>query len=310
LNEDSVQKNIVLDTSTDAGRNLLTQVLPDAATQSRFFLASLYRTHYDMVNDHWKDWAALDFDGRSERVPILTKLFHHPRTLGGMRPMTELDRLVLRAWSVADFADMDKDAVVQLLQHPVAMFLSEIARAAGKYGPLDKTEMVVAAITHCFCRLLQDPFPFEDTTNAFNAPHSRLFEQSPPENQPKEIPAKIVAYVCRDIGGNKKNDQIKKQQPILWELLNQSKEFLCTLSGTSEIDQCFIWLFRHSHDFEHCMLKFLDMLMCIWTEVLIAGHSAGSTLSFLDHDIFVKHKSAGMLKCCKKVVQECRRHCV
>jgi hypothetical protein len=40
------------------------------------------------------------------------------------------------------------------------ILLLEIARTAGKYEPevqIDKTELVVAAITHAFCRLVQDP---------------------------------------------------------------------------------------------------------------------------------------------------------
>ena len=302
-------RNIVLDTNSHSGRNLLMRVMPDEATKHRFFLASLYRSHRGMLQDYWKEWAALDFKARAMRDTILTKLFHRPRTLGGMRPLTGLDQLVLRAWSKTDFADTHKDDVVQILQHPIAMLLLEIARKAGKDKlpeTIDKTKMMIAAITHCFCRLVQDPFPCEEEETAFDGLHSGLF-YCPPGKRDIEVPAATVSYFFRDVGKpERKREILRKYRQCLWDLLTHSKAFLEHITDNAPLDSC-MWFFRCSHDFESCFLHFLDLLMQTWTEVLVQGHGTGSALNFIDHEVFIPAKAPEMLQHCQDIVQKCRK---
>jgi len=304
-------RNIVLDTNTYSGRNLLMRVMPNEVTKHRFFLASLYRSHYGIVQDYWKEWAGLDTDARTTRDRILTKLFHHPRTLGGMRPLTVLDQCVLHAWSITDFAKMHKEDVIQLLQHPIAMLLSKIAGMAGKDEPPDtigKGTMTIAAMTHCFCRLVQDPFPCEQETTAFSAPYTQLFNQWPPGKRTIEVPAATVSYVFRNLENTERKQEIlRKYRRSLWNLLTHSKAFIEHLTNDAPIDSS-LWFFRRSHDFEFCFLRLLDLLMQTWTEVLVQGHGTGTSLNFIDHEVFIPAKAPEMLRHCRNIVQRCREN--
>jgi hypothetical protein len=303
-------RNIVLDTHSNSGRNLLMRVMPDEATKHRFFLASLYRSHCGMAQDYWKEWSDLDFKARAMRDLILTKLFQGPRTLGGMRPLTQLDQLVLRAWSMTGFAKMTKEEVILLLQHPIALLLSEIAHIAGKHElpeEMGKTKMTIAAITHCFCRLLQDPFPCEQEESAFTEHHSRLFDQWPPGKRDIEVPAATVSYFFRHLEKTERKQEIlRKYRRCLWDLLTHSKAFLEHITDNAPIDSC-MWFFRRSHDFESCFLHLLDLLMQTWTEVLVPGHGTGSSLNFIDHEVFIPSKAPEMFQCCRDIVQRCRK---
>jgi len=300
----------VLDTNTHSGRNLLLRVMPDGDTKHRFFLASLYRAHYGMIQNYWTEWKGLDFHARKARDLAFTKLFHLPRTQGGMRPMTELDQLVLHAWSRTNLADTHTEDVTRLLQHPIAMLLLEIARVAGKDAPpdqIDKTKMTIAAITHCFCRLVQDPFPCGQETSAFDHHHSKLFDLWPPGRKSMEVPAVTVSYFFQDSETmQRKHEIIRKYRRCLWDLLTHSKAFIEHITGDAPLDSC-LWFFRRSHDFEHCFLNLLDLLLQTWAEVLVQGHDTSPSLHFIDHEAFLPVKAPAMLQCCRNIVQECRK---
>ena len=319
-------RNIVLDTSTNSGRNLLHRVLSldHEGVEKKIFLASVFRQHYKDIQEYWSVYRL--FDQNRDRLPTeeyFVGLFHSARILGGMRPFTALDRLVLRVYILKETKQFEPEEIADILEHPVAKLLLAVTEesAGGTLLCPANTRHIISQMVHSLCRLLQDPLPFEQGEGAFEQPHSRLFKKI---KQPKLPPSNVISLVCRDFKaheektGEKKeiewkrieglkelNSKVRKEYPILWRLLTLSKRFFKSLgSGKMPLDSCCI--FNHGHDFEWRMLRLLDLMMNIWTEVLAVNYGDPSTLNFINHDIFTKQKSEVMLRRCKEIVQRCR----
>ena len=323
-------RNIVIDTSVNSGRNLLYRtllLLEDDEQKKRIFLASLYRQHYKNIQKYWAEWEGFQTGQQESKGRELVNLFHSVRTLGGMRQITKWDETALIGWLVRA---PDSDITRNRLAHPISLLLFAIAKESVGGGNLprsNETRMIITQLTHRLFRLLQDPFPVEqEDENIYDTPYTRLFKKLPPPKEGQILPQNIIGYVCyeprietddkdkplpesvkQDAQRREHSKKIKKEYPVLWDLLTCCTLFLKSLGdGRMPLDACCI--LAGGHDIPNKIKNLLNAMLYIWMEVLVPPHVANGadTLHFVDHRIFSEHKSKIMLQRCKEIVQQCR----
>jgi len=307
-------RNIVIDTSTNSGRNLLSRVLPlmQETGGNRLFLASLFRQHCAEIQKYWEKWGTAPVDERKYHDDHFTKLFGTARTLGGMRPLTAIDRLAIQAWQHGDIEVFEPAFAAELLKHPTAMFLKSLVQALrerSKYAaqqPEDAYTDVITSIVYCLCRLVQDPFPLADADNSYRQVCFCLFDDTPPK--PERIPSGIASpenlifEIMR--GQGRDRNWLKQKHYPLWLLIIQTRKFLDKLTGNSSrggVDVSNI--FQVPHPFERRMLHLFDQIIYVWAEALIPSY-ADNTLQFVDHEVFTKKLAALMLAKCKDFLEK------
>jgi hypothetical protein len=298
-------RNIAIDTSTNSGRNLLHRILPvlDTETTKRIYLASVFRQRYMNIRAYGETWETVEPKQRSSRDKHLVGLFNTPRTQGGMRPLTALDKLVIAAWATKKTEEISEAVSEDLSKHPAAMLLIHMLEEMhGDMSLPERVREILTNVVHCFCLLQQDPFPLGTETEIFDTAYLRLFEMySPNQAMRSWSPANTVSYVCRDTASHK----VKRLRPILWQLLTNIREFFHILSRGAPIDTC-AYCFKRSHDFEHCVLQLFNLMLHMWAEILLPQHCENDALNLVDHEVFVDHKAPAMLARLKKIVKECR----
>ena len=298
-------RKIAIDTSTTSGRNLLHRILPalDNETTKRIFLASIFRQRHMEIRAYGETWKTIEPKRRFSRDTHLIGLFNTPRTQGGMRPLTGLDKLAVEAWAIKKTEEMNGELKNDLPKHPVAMLLFHMLEEMhGDISQPERIREILLSIVHSLCLLHQDPFPLGTETEIFDTAYLRLFEMYSPDKISRTwSPANTVSCVCRDTASHK----IKRLRPILWHLLTNIREFFQILSRGAPIDTC-AYCFKRSHDFEHCVLQLFNLMLHTWAEILLPQHCDNDALNLIDHDVFVDHKAPAMLARLKKIVKECR----
>jgi hypothetical protein len=303
-------RNIAIDTSTHSGRNLLNRVLPFTQEQGadRLFLASLFQRHYVNIQNYWHEWGKLPLEERKTQDNRFMNLFGAVRTLGGIRPLTALDRLSIQAWQT-EYEQIDSPFTDELLKHPVAMYLLSVVQAIKERRRRvpDRTgfssEEMIAGITHNLCHLVQDPFPLDDSENLYVRPCLRLFQIIPLEQERHPLltksPEDIVYNVVR--GEGKDKDILKKYNNSLWSLIVCTRKLLDNLLGgvVSRNGADVSGIFRKSCVFERRILMLFDQMLNVWTEALMPGYHNAS-LDFVDHEIFSKNLAPIVLEKCKE----------
>ena len=322
-------RNIVVDTSTNSGRNLLNRVITAMETKEqtkRICLASLYWQHYEEIHEYRDAYDMFSPD--KPRLPTdehFVKLFHSVRTLGGMRPLTKWDEIALTAWFDREPND---EMAKKILTHPIARLLLAVAEESVGGGDLPNphaTRKIITRMLCCLFKLLQDPFPIEqDREYVYDTPYTRLFKKLPPPKEGQLLPQNFISYVCydrrietddndkplpeslkQDAQRKASSEEVKKKYPLLWELLTCCAQFLKSLGpGNMPLDACCV--FAGGHDVPDKIKNLLNAMLYIWMEVMVPAYVEDTdTLHFFNPTIFVNTKINVMAAHCKRIVQQC-----
>jgi len=303
---DGSKRSIVIDTSTESGRNLLHRVLPlvKEGRTDRILLASIFRQYPKAIQEYWEKWGEMSPEERKYRDDHFVKYFGTARTLGGMRSLTACDLLTIRAWQHTALDSLEPSLAEDLLQHPVALFLRalilafrEVSKQAAAQ-PLEECEATIAAITHCVCRLIQDPFPLQ-TTNGYSQLCFCLFDgvskdyDSSPEN--------IIFRVVK--GEGKERDTLKKESHGLWLLIVQMRKLLDGVTGNMSRNGVSLGgVFRCQCPFENRMIQLFDQMLHTWAAMLLRDQPI-PVLEFIDHELFSDRFASTVRKHCKALLE-------
>jgi len=303
-------RQIAIDTSTNSGRNLLQRVLPLVAEggADKLFLASLFRKYQKEIREYWDQWDQYSSAVKQKNDEYFVPLFHSPRVQGGIRPLTDLDRLVLRVWQNARETQTDTVPVAGLVKHPVFLFLKAIpqtqylARNQSPPDAIERLDALAAIITEQLCHLSQDPFPLADS-DTYRQQCFYLFETVPLSKERMSItaPRNLVFDVVK--GDMKTRDVLKKMNYPLWSLIVHMRKYLDAITGMSSINRADNGgMFRKHETFEERVLSLLDLMLSVWIEALSIHYHDG--LNFVNHEVFSEKIAPIILGKCKELLKD------